>query len=142
LALLVRLTWGKMNCFFIFVCYGLWCFYFYQHTMTGLLWWTNPSILGQEFGMECWNILNYHWGFFQDTLGIFYYYIIPNNILDKIPCDFFLSLYNKWMSCIISNNILDINLIQVFHPCIKMSNKSLFLIIFWILTLFRFLSLY
>jgi len=43
------------------------------------------------------------------------------------------------MSCIIPNNILDINFIQMFNPYIKLSNKKLLsLLIFWILTLFRF----
>jgi len=46
------------------------------------------------------------------------------------------------MSYIILNNILDINLIQVFYPYIKVSNnKLLSLIIFWILTYFRFFIL-
>jgi hypothetical protein len=54
----------------------------------------------------------------------------------------FLSLYYEWMSCIIPNNILDINLIQVFNSYIKVSNnKLLSLIIFWILTYFRFFIL-
>jgi hypothetical protein len=39
-----------------------------------------------------WNILNYHWCFFQNKLEIFYYCVIPNNISDKITCNF-LSLY-------------------------------------------------
>ena len=46
------------------------------------------------------------------------------------------------MSCIILNNISDINLTQVLYPYIKMSNNNLlFLIIFWILTPFRFFIL-
>ena len=46
------------------------------------------------------------------------------------------------MSYIIPNNILNINLMQVFYPYIKVSNnKLLFLIIFWILTFFRFFIL-
>jgi hypothetical protein len=39
--------------------------------MTGLLWWTNIGFLGQELGLEMWNILNYHWGFFRGKTIIF-----------------------------------------------------------------------
>jgi hypothetical protein len=46
------------------------------------------------------------------------------------------------MSCIIYNNILDINLIQAFYPYIKVSKKKLSLIIFWILTTFSFFYSY
>jgi hypothetical protein len=48
---------------YLFIAMVWWCFYFYQPTMMGLLRWTNFVFLGQEFGLELWNVLNYHWGF-------------------------------------------------------------------------------
>jgi hypothetical protein len=100
----------------LFIAMVWWYFYFYQSTMVGLLRWTNSVFLGQEFGLEWWNVLNYQWGFFRNKLEIFGYRVIPNNISDKNSLHFFLILYYEWISSIITNNILNINLIQVFYP--------------------------
>ena len=79
----------------------------------------NNVFLGQELGLEWWNILNYYWGFFRDKLEIFYYCIISNNISDKFLATIFILIYYKWTSYIIPNNILDIDLVYVFYPYIK-----------------------
>ena len=82
-----------------------------------------------------WNIPNYHWSLFQTNFNFRYFYVIFNNISDKkklFAC--FLSLYQKWMSHITPNNMLDINLIQVLILILKTSTRfyqKLIFYIFW-----------
>jgi hypothetical protein len=71
-----------------------------------------------------WNILNYRWGLFQTNLNFWYLCIILNNISDKKKTLVgFLSLYQKWLSHIIPNNMLYINIIHVLIFILKVSNR-------------------
>jgi hypothetical protein len=86
--------------------------YFYYPNKMSLLRWSNFDFLGQELSLERWNILNYRWDFFRSEIEIFV--TTSFQIIFQINSLWILSLYHKWMNCIIHRNILDINPIQVF----------------------------
>jgi len=79
----------------------------------------------------------FSWG----KIKFFGYYVIPNNILDKILCNLYPYIINE---CVVLFPIIFwiSTLYMFFYPYIKVSNnKLLFLIIFWILTSFKFFIL-